>query len=130
MKPAVKHVQLFITQDTDINEAFNNSLEVIKKNKDPEVRKLILEGINTGRKVMMDVFNSEDEFIKSPKALKYNFMHACGTALRTAAECKDFEICNGMSLFTLWLVATIQDKAEEKAHIERELSKLQNGDWS
>lgn len=122
--------EVFMVDDkSDIRTIF---AEAAGRLKDPQLahkRTEMLEGINAARSVLMDIYKTEENFLNAPKIEKKLFLHSLSTT-SLKAKLMGSSSCNGISCFSLWVLATITEQTDVKAEIEAQFTRLQNGDWS
>ncbi len=110
-----------IDQDTDIAGMFTMLWEKVSK-QSPQLIGELFEGVDVGRKSLIDIFETEENFIATPRHTKTGFLFALNAALQKAVLERELHLANGISLFILWTVSVIKEDNKAKKLIETSFS--------
>ena len=114
-----------INVDTDLRAVFDASwFKLIKQPKDCIDE--ILDEISTCRECFIDVYNTEEEFDALDLKRQMISIAAMKAMLLHRALNDDYQRCNGISMFTLWIVARIKKDFDTAHYIENELREVRN----
>ncbi len=111
--------------DTDILAMFESIWARFESEPQENIVEMFV-GIDVGRDAFLSCFESDDDFKQQPKQKKTAFLLAVSSALQKSVRAKEFLIANGISAFTLWVVAMIQNDYETASHIEKSFADLRN----
>ena len=84
----------------------------------------MFQGIDIARQSFLACFGSEDKFKQAPEHRKRAFLYATNAALVKVIKDDELLIANGLSLFLLWFVSTLNKDNECAEKIEQSFSDL------
>ena len=110
-------------KNTDTKEIFDRAFKSLETQHLENVKK-VFHGIDLGRSIFLDEFESEANFLELPQHTQAHFTKAVQQAVNLAVEKGDMLTANGFSLFVLWLTSIVFRKDDVKNHIEKQFVKL------